>query len=99
MTHEAHAKAEAEAIRLGEQMDLVELRRAMRLAHDEIARTLEIAPDTAARIEKRADMYVGALRGFIEAMGGELEILARFPDHSVKIKSFADIADLGAGDG
>jgi DNA-binding transcriptional regulator YiaG len=99
MTSEAQAEAEAEAIRLGEQMEVAELRRTMRLAHDEIARTLQIAPATVTKIEKRADMYVGALRGFIEAMGGELEIVARFPDHTVKIKNFADIADLGAGDG
>jgi hypothetical protein len=29
-------------------------------------------------------------------MGGELEIIARFPDHAVKIRSFADLADEGA---
>ena len=34
----------------------------------------------------RTDMY-----RFIEAMGGELEIVARFPDHVVKIKNFADL--------
>jgi hypothetical protein len=36
-------------------------------------------------------MYVSTLRRFIEAMGGELEIVARFPDHAVKIKNFADL--------
>jgi hypothetical protein len=36
-------------------------------------------------------MYVSTLRRFIEAMGGELEIVARFPDHVVKIKNFADL--------
>ena len=38
-------------------------------------------------------MYVSTLRRFIEAMGGELEIVARFADHSVKIKNFADLAE------
>jgi hypothetical protein len=36
-------------------------------------------------------MYVGTLRRIVEAMGGALEIVARFPDHAVKIKSFADL--------
>jgi hypothetical protein len=40
-----------------------------------------------------ADMYVSTLRRFIHAMGGDLEIVARFADHSVKIKNFADLAD------
>ena len=44
-----------------------------------------------ARVIHRTDMYVSTLRRFIEAMGGELEIVARFPDHAVKIKNFADL--------
>jgi len=37
-------------------------------------------------------MYVGALRNFIKAMGGDLEIIAKFPDGSVQISQFEDIA-------
>ncbi len=37
-------------------------------------------------------MYVSTLRRFIEAMGGELEIVARFPDHDITIKNFRDVA-------
>jgi DNA-binding transcriptional regulator YiaG len=90
---QAEAEAEGEALRLGEQMDLAEVRRALKLSRDEIAQTLQIGQGSLAEIEKRADMYVGALRRFIEAMGGELEIVARFADHSVKIRSFADLAE------
>jgi len=37
-------------------------------------------------------MYVGTLRRFIEAMGGELDIVvARFPGQAVKIKNFGDL--------
>jgi hypothetical protein len=35
--------------------------------------------------------YVSTLRRFIEAMGGELEIVARFLDHAVKIRNFAEL--------
>jgi len=38
-------------------------------------------------------MYVSTLRRFIEAMGGELEITAKFADHSVKIRSFGGLED------
>jgi DNA-binding transcriptional regulator YiaG len=91
MPAESQAMAEAEARRLDEQMDLAELRRALKLSQEEIGQTLQIGQGSVAKIEKRADMYVSTLRRFIEAMGGELEIVARFADHSVKIKSFSDL--------
>jgi predicted transcriptional regulator len=93
MTPEAQAEAEAEAARLGEQMDLAQVRRALKLSQDEIAQTLQIGQGSVAKIEKRTDMYVSTLRRFIQAMGGELEIVARFPDHAVTIKNFADLAE------
>lgn len=91
MSPEAQVKAQAEAQRLGEEMDLAEVRRALKLSQEEIGQTLQIKQGSVAKIERRADMYVSTLRRFIEAMGGELEIVARFPDHAVKIKNFADL--------
>lgn len=91
MSPEAKAKAEAKAQHLGEEMDLAEVRRALKLSQEEIGQALQIKQGSVAKIEKRADMYVSTLRRFIEAMGGELEIIARFPDHAVKIRNFADL--------
>lgn len=91
MSPEAQVKAQAEAQCLGEEMDLAEVRRALKLSQEEIGQILQIKQGSVAKIEKRADMYVSTLRRFIEAMGGELEIVARFPDHAVKIKNFADL--------
>ncbi len=92
MSLEAQAKAEAQATLLDEEMDLAEIRRARQLSQDEIAQTLQVGQGAVAKIGKRTDMYVSTLRRFIQAMGGELEIVARFPDHSVKIRSFADLS-------
>jgi hypothetical protein len=36
------------------------------------------------------------LRSHIEAMGGELEIVGRFPDGSVRISNFADLGNAAA---
>ena len=91
MAPEAQAGAEAEAQRLGEEMDLAQVRRALKLSQDEIGQTLRINQGSVAKMEKPADMYVSTLRRFIEAMGGELEIVARFADHSVRISNFADL--------
>ena len=93
MTPEARAEAKAEALRLEDDMNLAELRKALKLSQDEIAQTLQIGQGSVAKIEKRADMYFGTLRRFIEAMGGELEIVARFGSNTVKIKNFSDLSD------
>jgi hypothetical protein len=42
-------------------------------------------------MEKRTDMYLSTLRSHIEAMGGELDIIARFPDGVVKISNFTEL--------
>ena len=93
MRPEAQAKAQSEALQMEEEMNLAEIRRALKLSQDEIAQTLQIGQGSIAKIEKRADMYVSTLRRFIEAMGGELEIVARFPDHAVKIRNFSDLSE------
>lgn len=93
MAPEARVAAEAASVQLDAEMDLAEVRRAMKLSQEEIGQTLQINQGSVAKIEKRADMYVSTLRRFIEAMGGELEIVARFPDHSVKIRNFSDLSE------
>jgi len=75
------------------EMDLAEVRRARKLSQEELARTLRVGQASVAKIEKRADIYVSTLRRFIEAMGGELEIIARFPDHDIRIKRFEDLGE------
>jgi hypothetical protein len=42
-------------------------------------------------MEKRTDMYLSTLRSHIEAMGRELDIIARFPDGAVKISNFVEL--------
>ncbi len=93
MTPEAREAAEAAAAELDVEMNLADVRRAMKLSQEEIGQTLQINQGSVAKIEKRTDMYVSTLRRFIEAMGGELEIVARFPDHAVKIRNFSDLSD------
>jgi hypothetical protein len=53
---------------------------------------MHIQQPAVAKMERRTDMYISTLRSHIRAMGGELEITAKFPDGSVKISNFSDIA-------
>jgi DNA-binding transcriptional regulator YiaG len=95
MSPDAQAEAKAQSSRLDEEMALAAVRRALRLSQDEIAQMLQVGQGAVAKIEKRTDMYVSTLRRFIEAMGGELEIVARFADHSVRIRNLADLDKSG----
>jgi hypothetical protein len=55
---------------------------------------MRIDQSRVSKIEKRADLYVSTLRNFIGAMGGQLELFARFPDGRVKIAQLGE--DIGA---
>lgn len=73
------------------EMDLAQLRTARQLSQAALGEILHVEQPAVAKLEKRTDMYVSTLRRFIEAMGGELEITARFPDHAVRIKNFSNL--------
>jgi predicted XRE-type DNA-binding protein len=94
----APAKRRARVVRLAEEMreemDLTRLRMTRRLSQAALDEILHVEQPAVAKIEKRADMHVSTLRRFIEAMGGELEITARFSDHNVRIKNFGDLGGI-----
>ena len=73
------------------EMPLQELRLARGLSRQQLAELLHVQQPSIAKLEKRTDMYVSTLRSHIEAMGGQLEVVARFPEGVVKISNFADL--------
>ena len=91
MSPERQAAVAARVAELREEMTLAELRQARQLTQATLSETLHVGQAAVAKMEKRTDMYVGNLRRFVEAMGGELDIVARFPEGSVRIGNFAEI--------
>jgi predicted transcriptional regulator len=73
------------------EMPLNELRNARGLTQEMLANALRIQQPAIAKMEKRTDMYISTLRSHIRAMGGELEIIAKFPDGVVKIANFSQL--------
>ena len=73
------------------EMPLNKLRQARGLSQKMRAAVLNVQQPSIAKMEKRTDMYLSTLRSHIEAMGGELDIIARFPDGAVKISNFAEL--------
>jgi DNA-binding XRE family transcriptional regulator len=73
-------KVEARAAQLtAEEMTLREIRKARKLTQQKIAKSLRIGQEGVSRIEKRSDLLISTLRGYVEAMGGQLSLLAEFP--------------------
>lgn len=87
---EREAKIAAEVAAALAAMPLDELRRAREFTQVTLAQAMGDQQPSVSRIEKQTDMYISTLRRYIEAMGGELEITARFPDGAVRISQFQE---------
>ena len=86
---ERRARIEDKKTELRQEMALHELREARRLTQVALGDTLQVDQSAIAKMEKRTDLYVSSLRRFVEAMGGELRIVAHFPDGDVVINNFS----------
>ena len=91
MSPEALEKAASLSQAMLDEMPLQELRRARALSQEQLARTLGIKQASVSKLERRTDMYIQTLRNYIEAVGGQLEITAKFPDGKVKINQFEEV--------
>ena len=91
MTKSAQEQAKAKTVQLLSEMPLQELRQAYHMSQERLAEILHTKQANVSRIERRTDMYVSTLRSYIEAMGGQLDISAKFPEGSVSINQFKDI--------
>ena len=90
---ERKARIAAEVARLKTEITLSELREAREHTQADLARELKVGQPAVAKLEKRTDMYVSNLRRYIEALGGTLEITARFPDATVTITNFSELGE------
>ena len=77
---------------IAEEMSMRELRKARKITQEQMAKTLGVKQEQISRIEKRTDLHISTLRRSIEAMGGELTLMAKFPDGApVKVTGFAEL--------
>jgi hypothetical protein len=92
MSPERQARVEVHVQETIQVMALAELRAAWDLTQEHFSDILGVKQSAVSKLERRADMYVRTLRSFIKAMGGDLEIRAVFPDGTVRITQFQDLA-------
>src|SRR5437660_4058748 len=92
MRPESRVRARQKAESVIRELPLEELRAARALTQEQLAKVLNTNQSAVSKLERRADMYLSTLRGFIRAMGGDLEIRAVFPDAgTIVITGFGDL--------
>jgi transcriptional regulator with XRE-family HTH domain len=92
---EDRAAVEARAAELiAEETTLRDMRRAMALTQETVAEALGIKQVNVSQLEKRSDLLLSTLRRYVEAMGGELELTARFPGRApLRLKGLAEVRE------
>lgn len=70
-------------------MSLQELRQQVAgVTQAEVAHLMKVTQGAVSQLEKRHDVLLSKLADYLEALGGELELVARFPNTEVRIKQF-----------
>ena len=87
-TKKTQAKAARRTQELLGELLLSEVRQLAGKSQQEVADTLGMKQPSLSKLEKQADMQISTLRKIVKALGGELEVLARFPKGTVKIDQF-----------
>jgi len=87
-TKKTRAKAARRAQELLGELLLSEVRQLAGKSQQEVAEALGMKQPSLSKLEKQGDMQISTLRKIVKALGGELEVLARFPRGTVKIDQF-----------
>lgn len=74
------------------EMLLAEVRNATGKSQSELAKALGIKQPSLSKLERQSDMQISTLGKIVEALGGELEVVARFPSRRVKIAQFGKLS-------
>jgi transcriptional regulator with XRE-family HTH domain len=88
MSPRSRARAARRTQQLLAEMLLSEIRKLAGKSQGELARTLGIKQPSLSKLENQDDMQISTLKKIIEALGGEVQIIARFPKSAVRVKPF-----------
>ena len=89
-TKETRQRAAARTRELLGELLLSEIRELAGKSQRQVAEALGIKQPSLSKLEKQSDMQISTLRRIVNALGGELEVIARFPKGKVKIEPFGE---------
>jgi DNA-binding XRE family transcriptional regulator len=88
MSPEDRARSAARTERMLRELPLIEVRRQLNLSQETVAGLMGTSRSGISRLERRSGIHLQELRRYVEAMGGELEITARFPDGEIRLDAW-----------
>ena len=88
MTPQSRARAAGRTRHILAEMLLAEVRAQSGKSQSELARALGIKQPSLSKLEHQDDMQISTLRRIIDALGGQVEIIARFPTNAVRLGQF-----------
>ena len=88
MSPEAQSRSAARAEAMLVEMQLQELRKTRQVTQVEVAKAMNVEQAAVSKLERREDMYVSTLREYVKALGGELKLVASFPDADILVHPF-----------
>lgn len=98
LAQKAEVEARANALIL-EELSLRALRKGLKRTQADVAEALGVGQDTVSRLESRCNIMVSTLDRYIRAIGGQVSIIAEFPDRPPVRLTFDEISrDLDAED-
>ena len=79
------------------EIALSELRRGLGVTQDQLAKSLDVRQAAVSKLEGREDVLLSTLFAYVAALGGTLEIVARFGDQAIRLDPNAATAKVGLG--
>ncbi len=79
------------------EVDLIsKLRKDRELTQEELAAIMKIRQSAISQIENQEDVMVKTLERYVTALGGQLEIRAKFPNKTVRLTQFGNSKQASA---
>ena len=76
------------------EIALSELRRGLGVTQEQLAKSLNVRQAAVSKLEGREDVLLSTLSAYVAALGGTLEVVARFGDHAIRLDAHAAKAKL-----
>lgn len=97
MSPERRRRNEAETAKKLLDLTLQELRQNVAsMNQEDLAEILQVTQGYVSRLERQDDMLLSNLYAYVTALGGEVEIRAKFPDREVRVTQFKEVEKLKA---
>jgi DNA-binding XRE family transcriptional regulator len=88
MKPESLARAHAKAQEMMAEMLLAEIRKEAGFTQEDLAETLGVKQPSLSKLESQDDMQISTLQRLIQALGGQLELIAHMPGGDIRISQF-----------